>query len=212
MNNTIENTIQRTRQYWYIDGFSEILTGIIFILLGAINCISGIISPSIGSAAMVGIGYPLIILGGMFGGRVWVRSMKEKVTYPRTGYVKYIQPKRSSRTRRMITAFFVAIAVSIITMVISKGLDPFWIVLGTGLLIAAFIGYMAVQVPLNRFFLLAVWMALVSLVCAFLPVSEDLQMGFLLTGGGLGWLASGLVTLLDYLKNTEPADSGQEEG
>jgi hypothetical protein len=118
MNNTIESTIHRTRQYWYIDGFNEILTGLIFLLLGAINCISGILSPSMGSAVMVGIGYPLVILGGMFAGRIWVRMLKEKITYPRTGYVKYIQPERSSRAKRMVTAFFVAFVVSIITMII----------------------------------------------------------------------------------------------
>lgn len=212
MNNTIESTIHRTRQYWYIDGFNEILTGLIFLLLGANNCISGILSPFMGSAVMVGVGYPLVILGGMFAGRIWVRMLKEKITYPRTGYVKYIQPERSSRAKRMVTAFFVAFVVSIITMIISRGLNPFWVVLGTGLMIAAFIGYMAVQVPLNRFFLLAVWVAAVSLVCAFLPVSEDIQMGYLLVGGGLGWLASGLITLFFYLKNTKPVESGQEEG
>ena len=58
---------------------------------------------------MVGVGYPIIILGGMFAGRGWVRSLKEKITYPRTGFVKYIQPERSLRSKRTVTAFFVGV-------------------------------------------------------------------------------------------------------
>ncbi len=211
MNDTIKTTIERTRQYWYIDGFGEMLTGLVFVLLGAINYISGIVTPSMGSAVMVGVGYPLVILGGVFAGRGWVRSLKEKITYPRTGYVKYIQPERSSRTKRAVTALFVAIAVSITTMVITRGLDPFWVVLGTGLLIAAFIGYFAVQVPLNRFIILALWVVVVSLISVRAPASEDIQMGILLAGTGLGWMGSGIITLLRYLKNTQPAPSGMDE-
>ncbi len=211
MNNTIENAVQRTRQYWYIDGFNEMLTGLGFLLLGAINFISGFFSPAMGSAVLVGIAYPLVILAGMFAGRVWVRTLKEKITYPRTGYVKYIQPERNSRVKRKATVFFVAIIISIITMVVTRGLDPFWVVLGTGLLIAVFISYLAVQVPLNRFFVLAIWVAMVSTASAFLPVSEDMQLGFLLAGVGMGWLASGVITLLNYLKNTHPIGSGMEE-
>ena len=204
MNETIKSTIERTRQYWYIDGFSEMLTGLVFLLLGTINILSGIYPPSLGSAVTVGVGYPLVILVGTFGGRKWVKSLKEKVTFPRTGYVKYIQPERSSRAKRIVTVFFVAIMVSIITMVISRDLDPFWVVLGTGLIIAAFIAYMAVQIPLNRFLLLAIWVVIASLISARVLVSEDIQMGILLVGSGIGWLVSGGLTLLHYLKDTNP--------
>jgi len=211
MNATIKSTIERTRQYWYIDGFSEMLTGLVFLLLGTINILSGIYPPSFGSAVTVGIGYPLVILIGTFGGRKWVKSLKEKITFPRTGYVKYIQPERSSRVKRMGTAFFVAIMVSIITMVISRGLDPFWVVLGTGLLIAAFIAYLAVQIPLNRFLLLAIWVVIVSLISARILVSEDIQMGILLGGSGIGWLVSGGLSLLHYLRETKSASPEMDE-
>jgi hypothetical protein len=211
MDATIKSTIERTRQYWYIDGFSEVLTGLIFLLLGTINVFSGIYPPSLGSAVTVGVGYPLVILVGTFGGRKWVKSLKEKITFPRTGYVKYIQPERSSRAKRIVTVFFVAIMVSIITMVISRDLDPFWVVFGTGLIIAAFIAYMAIQIPLNRFILLAIWVVIVSLISAKALVPEDIQMGILLVGSGIGWLVSGGLTLLRYMKETKPASQEMDE-
>ncbi|NMB53432.1 MAG: hypothetical protein GYA15_01920 [Leptolinea sp.] len=202
MNKTIENTVQRTRQYWYIDGFTEILTGVVFLLLGGINCISLFYAPSVGSAVLVGVGYPLVILGGMFGGRVWVRSMKEKITFPRTGLVEYIKPERGPRVKRAVTAMFVAFAVSILTMIISRGLEPFWIVLGTGLLIAIFTAYLAFQIPLNRFYFLAGWVVAVSYVSARLSISEDMQMAVLLAGTGFGFLAGGIWALAHYLQQT----------
>jgi len=203
MNKTIENTVQRTRQYWYIDGFAEILTGMVFLLLGVINFISLYLHPSPGSAVLVGVGYPLVILAGVFGGRVWVRSMKEKITFPRTGLVEYKKPERGPRVKRAVTVMFVAFAISILTMIFSRGLEPFWIVLGTGFLIASFIAYLAFQVPLNRFYVLAGWVMAVSCVSARLSVSEDMQMAILLAGTGIGYLAGGVWALAHYLQQTQ---------
>lgn len=201
MNETIKTTIERTRQYWYIDGFSELLVGFIFVSLALISGLSVLFKPSIGSAILVGVGYPVIILGGVVFGNKWVRAMKEKVTYPRTGYVKYIQPASPSRRARIIKAFVIAFMVSIVTNVILSKLDPFWIVLGTGLLIAAFVVYMGVQIPLNRFYFLAGWIAVVSYAAARLPLADDVQMCILLAGIGLGWVAGGVVSLGIYLRN-----------
>jgi hypothetical protein len=211
MTTTIKNTIERTRQYWYVDGFSELLVGAIFVVLGLLNGAALIVKPSIGSSVIVGIGYPLVILGGVIFGNKWVRSMKEKVTYPRTGYVKYIQPERPSRRERMIKAFVIAFMVSIVINVILSRLDPFWIVLGTGLIIAAFVVYMAAQIPLNRFYILAGWIAIVSFAAARLPVTEDMQICLLLAGAGLGWLVGGVISLVTYLRNN-PLEAAENAG
>lgn len=212
MTTSIKSTIERTRQYWYIDGFSELLVGAIFISLALISGLGMLFKPSIGSAALVGIGYPVIILGGVVFGNKWVRAMKEKVTYPRTGYVKYIQPASPSRRARMIKAFVIAFMVSIVTNVILRKLDPFWIVLGSGLLIAAFVVYMGAQIPLNRFYIIAGWIAVVSYVAATLPLAEDMQMCILLTGTGLGWVAGGVASLVTYLRNNPVENPEIKEG
>lgn len=211
MTTSIKSTIERTRQYWYIDGFSELLVGAIFITLALVSGISQLFKPSIGSAVLVGVGYPVIILGGIVFGNKWVRTMKEKVTYPRTGFVKYIQPSSPSRRSKMIKAFVIAFMVSIVTNVIINKLDPFWIVLGTGLLIAAFIVYMGEQIPLNRFYILAGWIAVVSYVAAILPLTDDVQMCILLAGTGIGWVVGGLISLVTYLRNNPVANPEIEE-
>ncbi len=211
MTTSIKSTIERTRQYWYIDGFSELQVGAIFISLALVSVIGMIFKPSIGSAVLVGVGYPVIILGGMIFGNKWVRAMKEKVTYPRTGYVKYIQPERPSRRTRMIKSLIVAFMVSIVVNVIISQLDPFWVVFGTGLMIAAFTVYMGVQIPLNRFLVTAVWIAVVSFLAARLPYSDEIQMGILLAGTGIGWLIAGTISLITYLRKNPLENPGINE-
>jgi uncharacterized membrane protein len=58
---------------------------------------------------------------------------------------------------------------------------------------------------MNRFFLLAVWVVIVSLISVRILVSEDIQMGILLAGSGIGWLISGGISLFVYLNETQPA-------
>jgi hypothetical protein len=90
MDNQIENVVKRGRAYWFVDGFTEIFAGILFILLGAITLLSGILPPSsffsqflslAASAVIVKfLGLILTVLG------LW--WLKDRFTYPRTGFVR----------------------------------------------------------------------------------------------------------------------------
>ncbi len=90
MDNRIENAMRRGRGYWFVDGFTEILAGILFLLLGGIALLSGIMPPSsflsqffslAASAAIVKVaGLILAVLG------LW--WLKDRFTYPRTGFVR----------------------------------------------------------------------------------------------------------------------------
>ncbi|MGD0174550.1 MAG: hypothetical protein ABSC61_09060 [Anaerolineales bacterium] len=90
MDRQIESVMKRGRGYWFVDGFTEILAGILFILLGGITLLSGIVPPSsflsqfislAESAAIVKfLGLILAVLG------LW--WLKDRFTYPRTGFVR----------------------------------------------------------------------------------------------------------------------------
>jgi len=90
MDSQIESAMKRGRGYWFVDGFTEILAGILFILLGGITLLSGIVPPSsflsqffslAASAAVVKlVGLILAVLG------LW--WLKDRFTYPRTGFVR----------------------------------------------------------------------------------------------------------------------------
>jgi MFS family permease len=208
MQNSIEQTIQRTRQYWYIDGFGEILTGVILLLLAILNLLSGLMISSPIAGLIISIGYPLVVLAGVIGGRKFVRTLKEKFTFPRTGFIQYNQPAPSIRKKRAITAGTVAFSISILTVIFARGLDDRWVTLGTGLIFAAFLVFFAMQIPLTRFYWLAAWSVAVSIVAGMLPVAGAFQTAILLGGISLGWLAGGGYALKTYLDNTQSTAPG----
>jgi hypothetical protein len=90
MDTRIESAMKRGRGYWFDDGFTEILAGILFILLGGITLLSGMMPPSsflsqffslAASAVIVKVvGLILAVLG------LW--WLKDRFTYPRTGFVR----------------------------------------------------------------------------------------------------------------------------
>jgi hypothetical protein len=90
MDRQIESAMKRGRAYWFVDGFTELFAGILFILLGGITLLSGMVPPSsflsqffslAESAAIVKlIGLVLTVLG------LW--WLKDRFTYPRTGFIR----------------------------------------------------------------------------------------------------------------------------
>ena len=103
----IERITKRPIQYWFEDGLGELLTGSLFSIMGLFFLIQGWTTNSI-------VGYLAGILGmvaigaGPWLSRFFLKKLKEKVIYPRTGYVKFTTLKRS---RRILTGI-VAIVVS----------------------------------------------------------------------------------------------------
>jgi hypothetical protein len=90
MEKQIESAMKRGRGYWFVDGFTELLAGVLFFLLGGIALLSGMVPPSsflsqfislAESAAIVKfLGLILAVLG------LW--WLKDRFTYPRTGFVR----------------------------------------------------------------------------------------------------------------------------
>jgi hypothetical protein len=102
MNSQIDNAIKRARAYWFVDGFTEIVAGILFITLAALLLFSQRASqasfPSwfvsaaveISIAKLVGLAAAVLILW-------W---LKDHFTYPRTGFVR---AKRITAGQALVT-------------------------------------------------------------------------------------------------------------
>jgi hypothetical protein len=205
MNETIKSTIERTRQYWYIDGFNEMLTGLVFVLLAGINSISGPLEPSVYSAILVGVGYPAVILLATTVGARLVNNLKTRLTYPRTGYVQYIRPEPGERRKRAITSGVVSMVVAIAAITLLSGQNPRIYVITMGSLIALFMIMFALRIPLPRFYLAGLWTILVTIAAYYLDISLSNRMVLLLAGSGLGLVVSGAGALYHYMNHTHPA-------
>lgn len=207
MRSDVDRAEQRARQYWYDDGLTEIAAGCIFLAIGALFLAEAFSPPGSLPKSFSAIGLLVLVAGGLWITNWAVRWAKEKITYPRTGYVRYRRPARSRR-RRLLTVL-VAIVVSISINLILFATAPAsldWLPALQGLFIGLFLLYMAYQVGLFRLYLLAFFSAAAGLAITLVGVGEVLGTGIYFATTGLAIVFSGAATLALYLRNTRPPE------
>ena len=206
MTNEIDKVIQRTHRYWYEDGLAEIAAGCMFVSCGLFLVMMRFVRPGSPLACVVAIGFTILVaFGGLAVSRV-VKAVKNRVTYPRTGYVSYRRPE-SNRRRRIVVASLGVVGIGVLGIVLSIADAPTWLMsmaMVQGLIIGAVLLYIGRRLGLTRFYALAFLSALIGVMVALNGFDEALgsaayfgEMGFVLT-------ASGLRTLRVYLSQTQP--------
>jgi heme/copper-type cytochrome/quinol oxidase subunit 1 len=101
----------RTLQYWTVDGVGELFVGLLFLLVAIVYYLQESTTGSLLSKVF-GIVSVILVCGGAFGGRWIMQRVKERTTYPRTGYVAYKREKYSKGD--------VAIAVGVMTLILAS--------------------------------------------------------------------------------------------
>jgi hypothetical protein len=188
MNVEINNVVKRARGYWFVDGFTEMIAGGLFVILAAIMLFRGdIFQPAVPSRFLSVMGQISIVK--FFGALVAILLLwwlKDHFTYPRTGFV---------RGNRVTTEQVLMVIRNVVLFLLLPIL---------GLIAASFLFVSAGSVLSS----MPIWFPIgVSLIWAVLCVLAGEWMGlrrFRLLGGLIllagmaigGWqLASGLPTL-----------------
>lgn len=142
-----------------------------------------------------------------------MEAIKNRVTYPRTGYVSYRKPPTRPRTPPawlgvVIAALLVSVvagaALGLVTKMLKNAGLPDWMFsmpMTQGVILALVFALMGHRYGLLRF----VGLAVVSLVIGVLAALGDMTFGgsalfFLVMGGGL--VFSGAIVLTFYLRQT----------
>ena len=227
----IDGVARRTRRYWYEDGFAELASGGLMLLAGfglaaAYQAFLGWSagSPDLGTRCLVavlvvGVAQVLAVVGGraMRGG---IEAAKERVTYPRTGYVAYRQPRAKQRSLpekigllalvSLLSLVGGAVMGNVLGTLASSGTVPIWLLsmpMSLGAIIALVLGLLGRQMALPRFYGLAVISLLAGMVSALSSIDFEGAMLYLVLMGAL-LLASGGVTLWRYARrNALPASA-----
>ena len=90
MNVQIDAMVKRARGYWFVDGFTEMAAGGLFILLAGILLIRGNASQASFPSWFLSVAGPISI-AKLFGLLVVILALwwlKDHFTYPRTGFVR----------------------------------------------------------------------------------------------------------------------------
>lgn len=170
----IDKTIKRGRGYWFVDGFTELLAGGVFILMGGVLLGYGI-TPRYSSLAQftsVASEVSLVKIFGVILALLALGWLKNRFTYPRTGFVR---EKRIS-VAQALTFIWVALLVLLVivlslmaaflfvpatrTLIFSV---PIWLPIGLGVIWSILCMVMGERLGLHRFRVLGVFILLTGI-------------------------------------------------
>jgi hypothetical protein len=202
----------RVKRYWYTDGIGELIGGGMFVLLGLYFGIQEYLGGHSLVSMILQSSLVLIMLGGIFGVRWLVNTLKIRLTYPRTGYVEYrVNEQETKRRRYVVMAIAMMIAfASIVVVKYIRGLDS--MVLVTGILVGVvFIALRGKSSGLTRFYILGGFSFLLGIGLSFSGLPEAYNLALFYSLLGIVIMISGGLTLRRYLlENPFPAEDGRE--
>jgi len=199
----------RAIQYFYVDGSFEFGFGLLCLILAvffyAETHLQGWLSAIVDSSLV------LVMVGGFWLVNRLVKRIKENVTYPRTGYVKYRRddnPRRGWRVALGLIGGGLGAAVAAV-LVTSLNVRLATMPVLTGFILGIVLGFLGWRARLQRFYLLAGLSIAVGV--AFSGVESALALAAYYLTFGLLLFASGGVTLWIYLRRTPlPAETPDE--
>ena len=201
MNDNFDKAAQRAQQYWYIDGINEVAFGAYCLLIGGYFYLQANLPPGNPLHAVYSMAFIFLILGGAFAMRRGINWAKERLTYPRTGFIGYKRRSRSYRIILAIIAMLIAFLVASLYQLSDLSFD--WIPAFNGLIVAAGWAWAASRVGVGRFYLLALICLAGGAASAFAGLGDILGLAVFYGLAGLASLISGICTLVTYLRSNQ---------
>ena len=203
---------RRVKRYWYTDGIAELASGGMFLLLGLYFGVLGYFQEGSLISVILQASMVLIMVGGAFGVRWLVNTLKSRLTYPRTGYVEYRVNEKDAKIRRYVViavAMIFAIG-SIVLIDYIRGLDS--MVLFTGVIVGViFIALRGKSSGLKRFYLLGGLSIVLGIALAYSKLQQVYTLSLFYGLLGVAILVSGGLVMRQYLEeNPLRLENGNE--
>jgi MFS family permease len=200
----IENIIRNTRKYWYVDGLSEIAGGLIIFAVGLTYWLVSTLENISIKAVLLMVALPAVIIIGSLIVRKYLPNIKERITYPRTGYLTFRKPPRNRSLKRALIVGMVAGLIGALVTMVSSRLPDNYLPLLSSVFLFIFSIYIAYQTAVSRFYVIGLLMVLLGAAISFMTFENVLPYTLFFSGVGIIWIISGVITLLRYLRNTSP--------
>ena len=149
MKDNLDKAKQRAFRYWYVDGLSEMVLSFICLLLGGYFWLQTHLPSNFWLSQMLIIFLVLFILTSGFLLKKAVTAIKYRLTYPRTGYVAYPQPRK----RQNWLAVLLGMSIGFLSVMIFNRLpgSTTWIPAITGIVFAIVMLVIGLRLELIRF-------------------------------------------------------------
>lgn len=198
MNDKINHTVQRTRQYWFSDGLAELSVGGLFILLAIYFSIQVMLSDGSPTLIFFQLSFVFILFGMIFISRYILNKFKTRITYPRTGYVSY---KKASKKQKLISgSLAVIIAALPIVIFFGTSISINWIPIFTGLLVGIIWLISAIRIGLLRLYLQALLSLILGVLISLANLNTYPSLAIYYGVMGIVLTLSGGIVLAKYLR------------
>jgi hypothetical protein len=185
------NAGRRAARYWNIDGLAELYIGAIWLLVAMFLFIWGVMEKTSPWYKPLLIGGTLLWMGAILGGQRIVTAIKNRVTYPRTGYVACAKPKAKMWVLPLI----------ILALLAMLPFGPQQLVLpATGLVGAAIAIAVALTTGVKRLYILGGLFLVIGVALGAANVELDRGFSLLFGLAGAECILSGGLTLRRYLQ------------
>jgi hypothetical protein len=182
--------------------------GLLFIAVGIWLVIWNGLTADALSGLLLAIGLPLLIFGSAVFFKQLIKKLKERITYPRTGYVSY-RENQPDRGRWLFIG--TAALFTLLNIFLPGSFNQMSVMVGA--LLGVILIYMGYRVEVRRFYLIGILSIILGFGLAQLGIDEVVALGLLFTAAGVGLLVSGAITLILYLRrHPEPETIALNEG
>jgi hypothetical protein len=194
----------RARDYWYVDGLARIVLGMGTVLFGGIIWLY---FSRLHFKFGIGVALTVALFVIVISHRALLGWLKERVTYPRTGYVppldpqtEYaLQPPRPPFWKRFSSLKGWSTSLPAMAGVVMIDFKTPWICLVASLLFGVSACFEENRNKHTvRIFLLG--MAFVGLCMSFFPLEQNARFGELFVGYGIVCAVDGAAKLLEYIR------------
>ena len=210
MKDDLDKSKQRAYRYWYVDGLSEMGFGLICLVLGGYFWLQGHLAPDSWLSQMLIVFLVLFILGcGYLFAKV-VAAIKNRMTYPRTGYVAYPRPRR----RFNWLAALLGMGISALSVIVLNKLpgSTAWIPAISGIVFAIVMLVIGLRMGLVRFYLQGLFSLALGGGLSLAGIGDINGLSIFYAGVGAALLLAGGWVLLIYLRKTNPPEVGPDAG
>jgi hypothetical protein len=202
---------RRVIQYWYVDGTFEFSMGGLCLLLAAYFYFQNLLNGTLIGEMLVPFFILIVIGGGWLINRLVMR-MKERLTFPRTGYVSFRREDGLKGRMRIAIGGGVAMLVSAFLgwLVIHEPANMSWMPAISGAGFGLAIGIFAWRTSLPRFYALAVISLALGIALSMLGLEQWLGVTLYYLGLGVILVSVGARVLGNYLRQHAVSDEEKE--
>lgn len=218
MVDVLDQARQRALRYWVEDGIPDLYIGSLLLLFVGLRLLARWADAhrqaTLTAAGL--FGSLAVILAGSLWGRFIIDAVKQRVTYPRTGYVAYAPPSREERRKSLLFTLLFALLLIGMVLLHPQARLPLrmWVFHGVVFLVA-----LAVSLPLRSLRYLLYTLSIPFMAAGYALTWErwPLTVQRLMTYGELTFLALGVwmtiwgaFTLARYLNRYSVFEEVQE--